>query len=159
VPEIRIASPERWWRAATAPVIAAGAGWFAARSVRLGTRPGNAPGLPTAYAIVLTGLAVAVGLLLAVLIMRSHLSVGDDGVADYRMLRVVKVPWHEITGFEVSRPRGPWGGYCVSAVRGDGERIDLLSTRAYSRIPSARHVDELHRICWTLEEAAARQAD
>jgi hypothetical protein len=156
-PGTQIASPERWLRAASAPVLMAGAGWVVAASVRLGFRGGASPRLPTAGTILVTCLAAAAGLGLAVLILRTHLTVGAEGLADHRMFRVVRVPWHVIAGFEVSRPRGPWGGYCVSAVCGDGETIDLMSTRAYSRVPSARHVDELHRICWTLEEAAARR--
>jgi hypothetical protein len=159
VPGMRFASPERWWRAATAPVIAAGVGWLVAGSVRLGIRPAASPGLPLVDGILVTCLAVAVGLWLAVLILQTHLIVGDEGLADHRLFRVVSVPWRVIAGFEVSRPRGPWGGYCVSAVCSDGETINLLSTRAYSRVPSARHFDELHRICWTLGEAAARRAE
>jgi hypothetical protein len=158
VPGTRITSPERWWRAAAAPVIAAGAGWVVAGSIRLGSRPGTSPGLPLADRTLLTGLAVAAGLWLGVLISRTHLLVADEGLADHRVFRVVRVPWPVIARFEVSRPRALWGGYCVSAVCGDGEAIDLMSTRAYSRVPSARHLDELHRICWTLEEAAAQRA-
>jgi hypothetical protein len=157
VPGTSITSPERRWRAASAPVMTAAAGWIVAGSVRLGFRP-DSLGLPLADMILVTGLAATVGLWLAVLILRTHLTVDDEGLADHRMFRVVRVPWPVITGFDVNRPRGLRGGYCVCAVRGDGEPIDLLSTRAYSRVPSARHVDELHRICWTLEEIRARRA-
>jgi Bacterial PH domain len=129
-----------------------------AASVRLGIRPHASPGLPQADAILASCLAAVVGLWLALLILRTHLSIGAEGLADHRLFRVVRVPWPAIAGFEVSRPRGLWGGYCVSAVCSDGETVDLMSTRAYSRVPSARHVDELHRICWTLEETARRQA-
>jgi hypothetical protein len=101
--------------------------------------------------------AAGLGLWLAALIWRTHLSVGGDGLTDRRMFRVVRVRWQEIDRFEVRRPGALWGGYCVSAVRIDGPPIDLLSTRAYSLLPSARYLDELHRICWTLEEAAPRR--
>ncbi len=107
----------------------------------------------------MTCIAVAVGLYLAVLIMRSHLAVGVDGLADHRMFRVVRVPWQQISQFEVDRPGGIWGGFCITAVGRDGTTIDLMSTRAYSRVPSARHLDELQRICWTLEEAASKRVE
>jgi hypothetical protein len=35
--------------------------------------------------------------------------------------------------------------------------VDHRMFWAYSRVPSARHVDELYRICWTLEEDAAQR--
>ena len=63
-----------------------------------------------------------------------------------------------IAGFEVDRPGALWGGFCVVAVCRDGSTIDLMATRAYSRVPSARHLDELRRICWTLEDAATKHA-
>jgi hypothetical protein len=157
VPSMRIASPEKRWRAASAPLIAAALGWLVTGSVRLGIRSGTSPGLPVTDRSIVTSAAVAIGLWLAVLILRTHLTVSDEGLADHRMFRVVWVPWQEITEFAVRRPRGLWGGYCVSTVCRDGVTIDLMSTRAYSRVPSARHVDELHRICWTLEEAAAHR--
>ena len=42
----------------------------------------------------------------------------------------VLVPWQQITGFEVDRPRGIWGGFCIAAVLRDGTTVDLMSTRA-----------------------------
>jgi hypothetical protein len=114
--------------------------------------------LPLTARIIVLCIAVAVGLGLAALITRSHLTVGDEGLADYRMFRVVRVPWRLIAGFEDHRPGALWGGFCITVVCHDGATIDLMSTRAYSRVPSARHLDELHRICWTLEEAAKQHA-
>lgn len=67
------------------------------------------------------------------------------------------MPWPQITAFEVERPKALWGGFCVTALCRDGTTIDLMSTRAYSRVPSARHLDELRRICWSLEEAAVQR--
>jgi hypothetical protein len=154
---MRIASPERRWRAAAAPLISGLLGWVLAGSFRLGLRPGSAPGLPPAARIAVTGLAVAVGLCLAALIIRTHLAVGDDELADHRVFRVVRVPWPMVTGFEVGRPRALWGGFCVTAVCADGTTTDLMATRAYSRVPSAQHLDELTRICWSLEEAAVKR--
>jgi hypothetical protein len=90
--------------------------------------------------------------------MRTRLVVTSDGLVDNRLVRVVEIPWQKIAGFEINPPSGPWGGFCVTAVAPDGTTIDLLSTRAYSRIPSGRHLDELYRISWTLEEAAVRRA-
>lgn len=145
---MRIASPERWWRAATAPVIGGSLGWA-----------GPPQAVPPTARIIVTCLGAAVGLYLAVMILRAHLAVGVDGLADHRVFRVVRVPWQQISGFEVARPGGFWGGFCITAVCRDGTTVDLMSTRAYSRVPSAWHLDELQRICWTLEEAAASQAD
>lgn len=155
---MRIASPERWWRAVTAPLIAGFAGWLAG-AIRLRLHPGPSQGLPLTARIVVTCLAAAVGVCLAVLITRTHLTVDDEGLADHRLLRVVRVPWQMISGFEVGRPRGLWGGFCVIAVCRDETTIDLMSTRAYSRVPSTQHLDELTRICWTLEEATTKQQE
>lgn len=126
----------------------------------MGLRAGTAPGLPWPARIIVCLVAVAIGLWFAALIMRTHLTASDDGLADHRMFRVVRVPWQQIARFEIDRPKALWGGFCVTAVRHDDTTVDLLSTRAYSRVPSARHVDELHRVCWSLEESleeAARQ--
>jgi hypothetical protein len=104
----------------------------------------------------LAGFLVAVGLLsLALPIMRTCLIVTGEGLIDRRAVRTVRVPWRQITEFRVARPGGLWGGFCVIADCRDGAQIDLLSTRAYSRAPSSRHLDELQRVCWTLEERLA----
>jgi hypothetical protein len=92
-------------------------------------------------------------------IMRSCLIVTDEGLIDRRAVRTVRVPWRQIAEFRVARPGGPWGGFCVAAECRDETRVDLLSMRAYSRAPSSRHLDELHRICWTLEERLATRDD
>jgi len=103
---------------------------------------------------IVTCAAVAIGLGLAGLIMRTRLVLTKEGLADHRIFRVIKIPWEEVTGFEINRPSGPWGGFCVVALCRSGTTVDLMATRAYSRIPSARHIDELYRISWTLEHAA-----
>jgi hypothetical protein len=159
VPSTMIASPERRWRAATAPLIAGLIGWVLAASFRPRIRQVGYLGLPLGARIAVTCCAVAIGLCLAVLIMRTHLLVTDDGVADHRLFRVVRVPWQMITGFEVARPRALWGGFCVAAVCRDGTTIDLMATRAYSRLPSTVHLDELTRICWSLEEAFMKRPE
>ena len=146
MPSMRIVSPERWWRAAAAPLIA---GWLGYGLSRSGA------GIT---GIILCWLVVAAGLCLAILIMRTHLSVSDWGLADHRLFRVVRVPWPQVARFDVDRPGSAWGGYCVTVTCQDGKTIDLLSTRAYSRVPSTRHLDEVHRICCSLEEAAMSQA-
>jgi len=107
--------------------------------------------------IVVVCIAVVIGLSLAVLIMRTRLAVTDDGLADHRLFRVVRIPWGEIAGFEIGRPKALWGGFCVIAARCDGATVDLMSTRAYSRVPSGQHLDELYRISRTLEQAASRR--
>ena len=98
--------------------------------------------------------SAVIGLGFAALIMRTHLEVATDGLADHRIFRVIRIPWEQIAAFEIERPQGLWGGFCVTAVSANGTTTDLMATRAYSRIPSARHVDELYRISWTLEQAA-----
>lgn len=158
MPELRFASPERRLRAASAPVIAALIGWIAVGSIRLSRRAAPPLVLPLPGRIAIICVAAAAGAAIAVLVMRTHLSVDSGGLADHRLLRTVRVPWQLITGFDVGRPGGLWGGMCLRAVCGD-ETVDLLSTRAYSRVPSAWHLDELERIRWSLEEAAKSQAD
>lgn len=106
------------------------------------------------------GCLVGGGLLsLAVPVMRNCLIVTDDGLTDRRAIRTVEVPWQRITGFGVERPGWLWGGFCVTVACKDGTQIDLLSTRAYSRAPSSRHLDELHRLCWTLEELLSTRGE
>ena len=153
---MRVTSPERRWRAAAAPLITGWIGWLISGSLRLGLRPGPPPQVPLTPRIIVTCVAVAVGTGLAALILRTHLTVSDAGLADHRMFRVVRVPWPLVTGFKVDRPGSLWGGYCVTVVCRDGSTVDLMSTRAYSRVPSAQHLDELTRICWSLEEAASK---
>lgn len=137
------ASPERWWRAGLTVLAAACLGWY------LSSR------LPSPAGIVIGGVLGAGSLCLAALIIRSHLAASAEGLTDRRAFRVVRLSWAEVAEFRVDRPGGLWGGFCVIATRRDGSTVDLLSTRAYSRIPSARHLDEVYRICWSLEEAAA----
>jgi hypothetical protein len=126
--------------------------------LRLGFRPGASPGVPLVARVIVIGTAAVIGLGVAVLIMRTRLVVSSGGLADHRMLRVIRIPWEDIAAFEIDRPTGLWGGFCVTAVLRNGATIDLMSTRAYSRIPSGRHVDELYRISWTLEQAAGLRA-
>jgi len=158
VPELRFASPERRWRAASAPLIAALVGWLASGSIRLSRGAAPPLVLPLTGRVVFTCVAVTAGTAVAVLIMRTHLSVAPEGLADHRLFRTVCVPWPLITGFDIGRPGGPWGGMCLRAVCRDDETVDLLSTRAYSRVPSAWHLDQLERIRWSLEDAAKRYA-
>jgi Bacterial PH domain len=135
VPAFRFVSPERRWRAAFMVLPAAFFGWRALH-----------------YLGVIAGCLVCAGVLsLAIPILRNCLIVTDEGLTDRRAVRSVWLPWEQITGFRVDRPGGPWGGFCVIADRTDRTQVDLLSTRAYTRTPSERHLDELHRLCWTLE--------
>jgi hypothetical protein len=104
----------------------------------------------------IVGSVVGIGsVCIAILVVRSHLAVTDEGLVDCRAFRVSRLSWADIVEFGVDRPGGPWGGFCITATRHDGSTVDLLSTRAYSRIPSERHLDELYRMCWTLAEAAS----
>ena len=145
----RFVSPERRWRAGVLVLLAA---WFGWRSLRYAG--------PPSYAGPVIGCALmAVFLAGAVLAMRSCLVVTDDGLADRRALRTVRVAWPEVSALRVARPGGLWGGYCVVIDCRDGRQVDLLSTRAYSRAPSSRHLDELYRLSWTLEEQLADRPD
>lgn len=135
----RFVSPERRWRAAFMVLPAAWFGWRAFQYI------GPVAG----------GLVAASLLACTVPIMRACLIVSDDGLIDRRAVRTVRVPWHSIAGFSVQRPGGLWGGFCVAVSRKDGSRVDLLSTRAYTRAPSAHHLDDLQRLCWTLEDRLA----
>jgi len=148
---VSIASPERRWRAAASPLLAGSGGWIVAESLHLALRSAPPTALPTAAKISVISVAVAIGLALGVLTMRTRLVLTHEGLADHRLFRVTRIPWGLIAGFEIGRPHGLWGGFCVQAVCRNGEQVDLMSTRAYSRIPSGQHLDELHRISWTLE--------
>jgi Bacterial PH domain len=106
-----------------------------------------------------SGLVSAGFLSLAVPIMRSCLIVNDEGLIDRRAVRTVRVPWQQIAGFSVERPGRLWGGFCVVADCRNGTQVDLLSVRAYSRAPSAGHLDDLHLICWTLTERLAARGE
>jgi Bacterial PH domain len=132
----RIASPERRWRAAFLVLPAALLGW---RAVGL-------------FGPLAGGLLAGGVLSLAAPIMRTCLIVADDGLTDRRAIRAVRLSWEEIADFRVQRPGWLWGGFCVVAGLQDGTDVDLLSTRAYTRAPSSDHLDELLRICWTLQE-------
>jgi hypothetical protein len=61
--------------------------------------------------------------------------------------------------WRASRYTGPWREGGLVATRRDGAEVDLLSTKAYSRVPFSRHLDELQRICWTLEECLATRQE
>jgi len=139
----RYASPERRWRAGLTVLAAACLEWY------LSSRLASVAGIVVGSALGAGSLCVAVQTI------RSHLAVNSEGLTDRRAFRVVRLSWAEIAEFRVDRPGGLWGGFCVVATRHDGSAVDLLSTRAYSRIPSAHHLDEVYRICWSLEEAAA----
>jgi hypothetical protein len=73
MPSMRFTSPERWWRAAAAPLIGGGLGWYISWAFRLHLRAHEiSAGLPLTARIIVSCVAVAVGLTLAVLIMRTH---------------------------------------------------------------------------------------
>ena len=121
------------------------------------SRPSPA-GAPLTGHIIVASVATVLGLGLAARIARTCLTRTDNGLADKRLFRVVRVHWQQVTGFEIARPGALWGGFCIVAICRDGVTVDLMATRAYSWIPSARHMDELERILWTLEEAATKSA-
>ena len=131
---LRFVSPEREWRAGLLMVPGVWLGWA----------------LYHFFGIAAGCVAGAVLLSLAVLTMRTSLTVTGEELIDHRAVRTARVPWPEIAGFRVGRPGGLWDGYCVVAARHDGTEVDLLSTRVYSRAPSARHLDDLNQTCQTL---------
>ncbi len=145
MPTFRIVSPERRWRAGALVLLAALVAW------RVFSYAG-----PDHDAGRVLGSLVAGSLLVWVIpVMRTCLIVTDAGLTDHRALRSVQVPWTQIARLRVARPNGPWGGFCVVVTCRDGTLIDLLLTRAYSRVPFSAHLDEVQRICWTLEERLA----
>ena len=87
--------------------------------------------------------------------LRTRLVADSTGLTDHRFLRTVRLGWEDIAGFEVGRPGGTRGGFCVRALRPHAKPVDLVATRAYAMIPSGANYDELYRIMWTLEEALA----
>ncbi len=106
------------------------------------------------------GSLVAAGLLAWVIpVMRTCLIITEEALIDRRSVRSVRVPWLQITELRVAHPGGLWGGFCIVVTRRDGSDIDLLSTRAYSRAPFSRHLDEVQRICWTLEDLLAGRGE
>jgi len=109
---------------------------------------------------VIVGCVLAIGLLTAAwCVLRSPLVVDSCGLTDYRAVRTVRVRWEDITGFEVARPAGPWGGFCVRATQRAGEKVDLLAMRGYSLLPSRSGYDEVHRMMWTLNELRPAQPE
>lgn len=133
-------SPERSWRVAACVLLATGALW------QFAVRDGSAAGI-------VLGCILAAGLLVAGWrVSRSRLVADTRGMTDYRLIRIVRVSWDDVAGFEVARPGGPWGGFCVRVTRRAGGTVDLLSTRGYALVPSAASYDEIHRMMWTLED-------
>jgi hypothetical protein len=105
------------------------------------------------FAGVIIGCALAVALLAAAWrVFRGRLVIDSDGLSDYRAVWTVRVRWEDVAGFEVARPAGPWGGFCVRVIRRAGKPVDLLATRGYSLLPSRSGYDEVHRTMWTLAE-------
>lgn len=83
---------------------------------------------------------------------RARLVVDAPGLTDFRVVRSVRVDWSDVAGFEVARPAGPWGGFCVRAVRRADKPVDLFATRGYPLLPSQSGYNEVHRMMWTLSE-------
>jgi hypothetical protein len=143
VSALRFVSPERHWRAALLVVPSAWLGW----------------GVYQFFGTV-AGCVVGAALLsLAIPTMRTSLTVTGDELIDKRALRTVRVAWPQIAGFRVGRPGGLWDGFCVIAACHDETQVDLLSTRVYSRSPSARHLEELHATCETLRGLLATNGE
>jgi hypothetical protein len=105
----------------------------------------------------LAGVALAV--VFVTLGWRSSLTrtTADSGfLTDHRAFRTRQIEWPQVLDLVVGRPGGLWGGYCIRAVLRDGGELDLLSTRAYSLLPSRVNYDEIHRMIWTLQEARSK---
>jgi hypothetical protein len=139
-PPVSVHSPERKWRV-----------WFclvAASGIVLDVVLHSQSVLEVGVGLVLAaGLAV-----LASRISKTCLVADAQGLTDVGVVRRRQVPWTLIAKLEVGRPGALWGGYCIKARLLDGGEVDLLSTRAYSMLPSRVDYDELHRVVWTLDE-------
>ena len=85
--------------------------------------------------------------------MKTCLVVSDEGLTDRRALRSVRVAWPQIQELRVARPGGLWGGFCIVITRWDGAEVNRCPPGPTRGSPS-RHLDELQRICWTLEETS-----
>jgi hypothetical protein len=146
VPIIEFVSPERYWRAGSLVLVAGLFGWRAAAYAG-----------PDRAAMSLLGGLIAVATLgCAGPALRARFVATDAMLIDRRAFRTVRLAWDQVAEFEVRRPGGLWGGYCVVAECRNGRSVDFLATRAFSRAPSARHLDELHRLRWTLEDRLGR---
>ena len=74
--------------------------------------------------------ALAIALLAAAWrVLQARLVVDSGGLTDYRAVCTVRVRWEDVAGFEVIRPAGPWGGFCVRVIQTAGKPADLLATR------------------------------
>lgn len=137
---VTLHSPERSWRTAIYALLALSAVW------QFIVRDGSVTG-------VIVGCVLAPAMLMvAWRAHRARLVADASGLTDYRMVRSVRVDWSDVVGFEVARPAGPWGGFCVRAVRRADKPVDLFATRGYSLLPSRSGYDEVHRMMWTLSE-------
>ncbi|MHB1430584.1 MAG: hypothetical protein ACYCVZ_00490 [Streptosporangiaceae bacterium] len=142
MPIIEFVSPERYWRAGSVVLVAVLLGWRAAAYA----------GPDRAAMSLLGGLIAVVTLGFVGPALRARFVATDAMLIDRRAFRTVRLAWDQVAEFEVRRPGGIWGGYCVVAECRNGRQVDFLATMAFSRAPSARHLDELHRLCWTLED-------
>ena len=139
----RFVSPERNWRAGLLLVPGVWFGWAVYRF----------------FGIAASGVVGVALLNLALLTLRTSLTVTGDELIDRRAVRTVRVPWPRIAEFRVQRPGGLWDGFCVVAACHDGTEVDLLSTRVYSRSPSGRHLEELAQTCQALRGLLATQGE
>ena len=153
---LSLASPERGYRVAfwlaLAVLFGVGAAWPGAALWPLPILRAVYPGVRVLLAVVAL-LALVTGRLS----WRAWVIADSEGVLDVGPLRRRRLAWPAISGFDVDRPGGLWGGYCVRALREDGGHVDLLGLRAYVRVPSVRHFDELHRLAWLLDGVRAAQ--
>jgi hypothetical protein len=102
---------------------------------------------------VAVGCALAIALLAAAWrVLQARLVVDSGGLTDYYAVWTEWVRWEDVADFEVTRPAGPWGGFCVRVIQTAGKPVDLLATRADSLLPSRSSYDEVHRMMWTLAE-------
>jgi hypothetical protein len=120
---VTLRSLERRWRVVAYVALALLAVWYFA------VRHASVAG-------VVIGCGLAVVLLAATwIVLRARLVVDSGGLTDYRALRAVRVRWEDVADFEVARPAGPWGGFCVRVTQRVGKPVDLLATRGYSLLP------------------------
>jgi hypothetical protein len=96
------------------------------------------------------GLAV---LALSALSLRRGATFDHRGGVDVAGLRRMTFGWEQVADLYVGRPPGLLYGYCIVLSRKNGSERALLGTRVYSRLPSAKHHQELMSLAEKLRDS------
>ncbi len=76
---------------------------------------------------------------------RTRTVLGDEALADVRMLRRFVVPRADVVGTSVSRASGFLDGFCLFLHLRDGSTHEVAGTRVYLVAPSKAHLEDLER--------------